>query len=95
MKKRSVDPNKAFRMEFMFGFFVSLLGMGYIFAGRVSDGIKRLVLWLMFLLLEVAILDHLFGSMEINPLMIIPQIVIPLWSANSLKRDILAEREAT
>ena len=90
-KERFIDPDKAFRMELMFGFFVSLLGMGYIFAGRVSDGIKRLVLWLIFLLLEVAILDHFFGRMEINPLMIIPQIAIPLWSANSLKKDILAE----
>jgi len=94
-KRQSVDPNTAFLIELVCGFF-GFLGVGYLYAGRMNDGILRLVCWWVFCITEglftVAALAVILGFCWI-PVALIIQVAVPLWSANSLKKDILRENE--
>lgn len=46
------DPNTAFLIEFVGGFF-GLLGLGYFYAGRTNDGVIRLIAWLVYTVIAV------------------------------------------
>jgi len=92
-KRQSVDPNTAFLIELVCGFF-GFLGVGYLYAGRMSDGILRLICWWIFDLTEGFFIG-LFLVVVVGfcwiPVALIIQVAVPLWSANSLKKDILKE----
>jgi len=84
-----VDPNTAFLIEFLAGFF-GLLGIGYMYAGRTSDGIVRLVVWLVYIAIAVVILLTIIGFICL-PVLLAIQVVVPLLSANALKKQLLAQ----
>lgn len=81
------DPNTAFLLELILGLF-GLLGIGYIYAGRTSDGVIRLILWLAYDLMAsciiVLLLAVVVGFICI-PIQLIVQIGVPIWSAYVLK----------
>jgi hypothetical protein len=85
------DPNTAFLIELIGGFF-GLLGLGYIYAGRTSDGILRLVLWLVYDIIAAiaitALLAVIVGIVCI-PIQLIIQIGVPIWSATTLKKQLI------
>lgn len=83
------DPSTAFLIELIGGFF-GLLGLGYIFVGRTSDGITRLIVWLIYVAFAWCIITLasavLIGLLCI-PIQIVIQIVVPIWSAVTLKKQ--------
>lgn len=90
------DPNTAFLIEFVGGFF-GLLGLGHFYAGRTNDGIIRLIAWLVYdVIAAVAItllLAVIVGFVCI-PIQLVIQVGVPLWSANKLKQEMLASTPA-
>jgi hypothetical protein len=88
---REYDPNTAFLIE-LIGGFLGLLGIGYIYVGRTSEGILRLVLWLLYDVIAAititALLAVLVGVICI-PVQLVIQVVVPLWSATTLKNALL------
>lgn len=89
---RKYDPNTAFLIELIGGLF-GLLGIGYIYVGRTNDGILRLVLWILYDIIAFVIISLLLavivGIMCI-PIQLVIQIGVPLWSATTLKNELLA-----
>jgi len=85
------DPNTAFLIELIGGFF-GFLGIGYIYVGRTNDGILRLVLWILYDVIAFitisALLAVIVGIVCI-PIQLVIQIGVPLWSASTLKNDLL------
>ncbi len=82
--------NTAFLIELVGGL-VGLLGLGYMYAGRTSEGITRLVVWL----ITVAVMWTIVGLLMIVLVgfcLLLPAIVlqvgVPVWSALALKTDI-------
>jgi hypothetical protein len=88
---REYDPNTAFLIE-LIGGFLGLLGIGYIYVGRTTEGILRLVLWLLYDVIAAititALLAVLVGVICI-PVQLVIQVVVPLWSATTLKNALL------
>jgi TM2 domain-containing membrane protein YozV len=83
------DPNTAFLIELVAGFF-GFLGLGYIYVGRTQEGITRLIIWWAYLLLSVCLWSIVFVTiigLICIPVPLIIQVVVPLWSANSLKKS--------
>jgi TM2 domain-containing membrane protein YozV len=85
---KDVDKNLAFILELALGLF-GFLGVGYIYAGEVSQGVLRLVLW--WVLLGVAwtiigLLTVILIGLCLIPFMLAAQIAVPIWSAFSLKK---------
>jgi hypothetical protein len=84
------DPNTAFLIELIGGFF-GLLGLGYLWIGQTNDGLIRLVVWLIYNVVAwVAIVILLIVSLGCIgcfcvPAQILIQIGIPIWSAFTLK----------
>ena len=89
---RKYDPNTVFLIELIGGFF-GLLGIGYIYIGRTNDGIIRLVLWLIYDLTAGCIISALlalyFVGVVCIPFQLVIQIGVPLWSATTLKNELL------
>jgi hypothetical protein len=86
-----VNPNTAFLIELVGGFF-GLLGLGHIYAGRTSDGVVRLVVWLLYDLLAgfaISLLLAVLIGIVCIPIQLILQVGVPLWSANNLKKSIM------
>lgn len=91
------DPNIAFLIEFVGGFF-GLLGLGYFYVGRTNDGILRLVAWLIYDLIAacgiVLLLSIVIGLVCI-PIQLVIQVGVPLWSAYRLKSDMTRSSSPT
>ncbi len=89
-KLNDVDKTAAFLLEFIPGFF-GLMGIGYIYAGDIAGGILRLILWPVFLGIAwtiIAFLMIILVGLCFVPVMIILQVLIPIWSAISLRRKL-------
>ena len=85
---REYDPNTAFLVELIPGFF-GFLGVGYMYVGRTNDGILRLVLWLLAMLVMYA---FVVGTVGICLVLVVPiEIAVPIWSATTLKKELLGE----
>jgi hypothetical protein len=90
---RKYDVNTAFLIEFLGGFF-GLLGIGYLYAGRTNDGVVRLVVWLLYSILAwvtIGLLSAILVGLICIPFQLAIQVGVPLWSANQLKKKLLAE----
>ncbi|MGD2177434.1 MAG: hypothetical protein PVG71_06375 [Anaerolineae bacterium] len=88
---REYDPNTAFLIELIGGFF-GLLGIGYIYTGRTNDGILRLVLWILYDIVAFVIISLLLAVIVgflCIPVQLVIQIAVPLWSATTLKNELL------
>lgn len=86
------DPNTAFLIEFVGGFF-GLLGLGYLYDGRTNDGVLRLVGWLIYNLIAyvtIMLLLAVVVGLCCVPLQLAIQVGVPLWSANELKKQMLS-----
>ncbi len=88
---RTHDPNTAFLIELVGGFF-GLLGLGYFYVGRTNDGVVRLILWIVYDIIAAVsitlILAVIVGIVCI-PIQLVIQVGVPLWSATTLKNDLL------
>lgn len=90
---RKYEPNTAFLVELVGGFF-GLLGIGYIYVGRTNDGILRLVLWILYDMMAVVVISLLVAlivGIVCIPFQLAIQIGVPLWSATTLKNELMAE----
>ena len=89
------DPSTAFVIELVGGFF-GLLGLGYFYVGRTNDGVIRLILWIVYdIIAAVAIsllLAVLVGIVCI-PFQLVIQVGVPLWSATTLKNELLDQSQ--
>ena len=86
------DPNTAFLIELVGGFF-GLLGLGYFYDGRTNDGILRLIIWIIYDIaaaIGISLLLAVVVGICCIPLQLAIQIGVPLWSANELKKQMLA-----
>ena len=86
------NPNNAFLIEFVAGFF-GLLGIGYMYAGRVQDGVIRLIFWLVYNItayIVITLLAAILVGFLCIPVQLAIQVGIPLWSANALKNELMA-----
>jgi len=87
------DPNTAYIIELVGGFF-GLLGLGYFYVGRTSDGIIRLISWIIYDLIAgvtISLLLTVLVGFLCIPIQLVIQIAIPLWSASALKKQLLAQ----
>jgi len=85
------DPNTAFLIEFVGGFF-GLLGLGYFYTGRTNEGIIRLIAWLLYDIVAFIVISLLMAvliGIICIPFQLIIQIGVPLWSATTLKNSML------
>ena len=90
---RKLSPDSAFLVEFLAGIF-GLLGAGYLAAGKTNEGIVRLVVWLVYTVLAwvvISALSAILVGLLCIPFQLVLQIGVPLWSANKLKKQLLAE----
>lgn len=90
---QSYNPNTAFLIELVGGFF-GLLGLGYIYAGQTSDGVLRLIGWLVYDLVAALVISFLLAlivGIVCIPIQLVIQVAVPLWSANTLKNRLLDE----
>jgi len=88
---RQYDPNTAFLIELVGGFF-GLLGLGYIYVGRSSEGVVRLVAWLLYDIVAgtiIALLLAVVVGVVCIPIQLVIQVGVPLWSASTLKNQVL------
>lgn len=86
------DPNTAFLLELVGGFF-GLLGIGYIYVGRTNEGITRLVLWLVYDIIAavaISVLIAVIVGIVCIPFQLVIQIGVPIWSATTLKNELLS-----
>ncbi len=86
------DPNTAFLIEFVGGFF-GLLGLGYLYIGRTNDGVLRLIGWIIYNVVAyivIVILLSLVVGLCCVPVQLVIQVGVPLWSANELKKQMTA-----
>ena len=90
---RKYDPNTAFVIELVAGFF-GLLGVGYMYVGRTEEGILRLVLWLLYTVvaaISLVLLSALIIGLCLIPFALVIQVIVPLLSAISLKNKLLQD----
>ena len=87
---RKQDPNTAFIIELVGGFF-GLLGIGYMYAGKTQDGVLRLVIWLIYNVIAyiaIVLLSSIIIGLVCIPFQLAIQVGVPLWSANTLKKQL-------
>lgn len=90
------DPNTAFLIEFVGGFF-GLLGLGYFYVGRTNDGVLRLIVFLLydvFAYVMISILTAVTAGIMgciCFPIQLVVQIGVALWSATTLKNSMLSQ----
>ena len=85
------NPNTAFLIELVGGLF-GFLGLGHIYAGRTGDGVLRLVLWLLYswaAWIAIALLSAILVGLVCIPVQAIIQIAVPIWSATTIKNQLL------
>lgn len=84
------NANNAFLIEFVAGFF-GLLGIGYMYTGRVQDGVIRLILWLVYnitVYIIIVLLAAILVGFLCIPVQLAIQVGVPLWSASALKNEL-------
>ena len=84
---KDVDKTIAFILEFIFGFF-GILGIGYFYAGDNTNGLVRLIGWMVFLMFSyffISLTTMILIGFCLIPGMIVFQVLIPLLSALMLK----------
>jgi TM2 domain-containing membrane protein YozV len=87
----SKDANTAFLIELVGGFF-GLLGLGYLYVGRTNDGILRLIMWLLYNVgayIAITLLISIFIGVVCCPFQLAIQIGVPIWSATTLKNQLM------
>lgn len=87
------DPNTVFLVEFIGGF-LGLLGIGHFLVGRTSDGLVRLIAWIIYDIIAVAIITALLAvlvGIVCIPIQLAIQIGVPYWSASTLKKELLSQ----
>ncbi|NIV36664.1 MAG: hypothetical protein GWN58_46690 [Anaerolineae bacterium] len=87
------DPNTAFLIELVGGFF-GLLGLGYFYVGRNNDGIVRLILWIVYDIIAAVAISALLAvvvGVVCIPIQLVIQVGVPLWSATTLKNEMLGK----
>jgi hypothetical protein len=87
------DANTAFLLELIGGLF-GLLGIGYLYVGRTQDGIIRLIAWIAWIAIAwigISLLSLVLVGILCIPVQIIIQIGIPIWSALSLKNNMMGK----
>src|SRR5574341_1376123 len=85
------DPSTAFIVEFLGGFF-GFMGLGYLYAGRIEEGVVRLVAWWVALAIGWSITGTLTAVLigcALIPVMLVLQVAVPFWSADLLKKQML------
>ena len=85
---KNVDKTAAFIIELVPGIF-GFIGIGYIYSGKVIEGLVRMVAWIAILAFSwtiIAFLMIVLVGLCCIPFMIIAQFAVPIWSAVSLKR---------
>lgn len=85
------DPNTAYLIELIGGFF-GLLGLGYFYVGQTNEGIIRLIIWIIynvFAYIIISVLISLVVGIACCPFQLIIQIGVPIWSATTLKNQLL------
>jgi len=91
------DPNTAFLIELLAGFF-GLLGIGYLYAGRTNDGILRLVIWIVYNIIAwvaIVTLSAIIVGVICIPFQLAIQIGVPIWSALTLKKQMTGGSQQT
>ena len=84
---KDVDKNIAFIIELVGGLF-GFLGIGYMYSGLIVKGVIRLLVWWVLLGIvwfAAAILSYILIGLCMMPFIIIAQVLIPIWSAFSIK----------
>jgi TM2 domain-containing membrane protein YozV len=84
------NANNAFLIEFVAGFF-GLLGIGYMYVGRVQDGVIRLVIWIIYNIsayITIVVLSAVLIGLLCIPVQLAIQVGVPLWSASRLKNEL-------
>jgi hypothetical protein len=89
MEDRLQDKDKtvAFILELL-GIF-GILGIGHIYAGLIKQGVIRLVLWIIILVVgwvAASVLSYFIIGLCMMPFLVIAQIGIPIWSAFQIKK---------
>jgi TM2 domain-containing membrane protein YozV len=86
------DPNTAFLVELVAGLF-GLLGLGYIYVGETSEGLTRLLLFMLYNVvawISIMVLSMFVVGLCLVPIQIMVQIGVAIWSADSLKKRLMA-----
>lgn len=84
---KDVDKNLAFIVELVGGLF-GFLGIGYMYAGLIQQGVIRLVVWFAILVIVwfmAVLLSYILIGLCMMPFIAIAQIAIPIWSAFTIK----------
>jgi TM2 domain-containing membrane protein YozV len=90
--QQSKDPNTAYLIELVGGLF-GFLGLGYFYIGRTGEGITRLIIWLLYAVfawITISVLLTVFIGVVCLPIQFVIQIAIPIWSASSLKKQMVS-----
>lgn len=89
------DPNNAFVLELVGGLF-GLLGIGYLYVGQTSDGLIRLIIWLIYntvayLVISLLVAVYFIGCICL-PFQLAIHVGVSIWSANHLKKKMLQKQ---
>lgn len=89
------DPNNAFVLELVGGLF-GLLGLGYLYVGQTSDGLIRLIFWLIYNTVAYFTISLLVAVYFIGcicmPFQLVIHVGVAIWSANNLKKKMLQKQ---
>lgn len=91
VRNSEYDENTAFLIELLAGLF-GFLGIGYIYVGRTNEGVTRLILFFIYNVIAwfvISLLSAIIIGLCLVPIQIIIQIGVVIWSANTLKKDLL------
>jgi TM2 domain-containing membrane protein YozV len=91
IQTKSYDPNTAFLIELIGGFF-GILGLGYLYTGRTNDGILRLIIWILYDIIAavaITLLMTVFIGILCIPVQLVIQVGVPIWSASTLKNQLI------
>ena len=89
------DPNTAFLLELVGGLF-GLLGLGYLYVGKTSDGIIRLIVWMLYsgaayFIISLLVAAYFIGCICL-PFQLAIHVGVSIWSANDLKNKMLKKQ---
>lgn len=90
VQQKQVDANNAMIIELLAGFF-GFLGIGWIYAGKTDEGVKRLILFLVGMVVAwivTAVLILLVIGICLIPVLLLLQFGLPIWSALDLKKKL-------
>jgi len=90
VQQKQVDANLALIIELLAGFF-GFLGIGWIYAGKTDEGVKRLILFLVGMIfgwIVAAVLTLVVIGLCLIPVLLALQFGLPIWSALDLKKNL-------